>query len=101
MKNIQILFLSITFLSISATSAQTATPVVNQRQINQHERIKEGKRTGQLTPQETRRLKAREMKIQHDKKIAKSDGVVTPKEKNKLRLEQNRASKAIATQKHD
>jgi hypothetical protein len=40
-------------------------------------------------------------KIRHDKRMAKSDGVVTPRERRKLHREQRRASKNIAVQKHD
>ena len=88
-------------LVAAAAFAQTATPVVTDRQINQEKRIKEGKQSGELTKPEARKLQAREVKIQHDKKVAKSDGVVTPEEKAKLNREQNRTGRAIYRQKHD
>jgi hypothetical protein len=91
----------VTFLIVIAAIAQTATPGVTERQINQRERIKEGQKSGELTKPEARHLKAREAKIQHDKKVAKSDGVVTPEEKAKLQREENRSSRAIYRQKHD
>src|SRR5258708_4801934 len=84
-----------------AASAQTATPGVTERQINQQERIKQGEKSGELTPKETRRLEAREAKIQHDKKVAKSDGTVTPAERAKLQREENRSSRAIYRKKHN
>lgn len=81
--------------------AQTATPVVKQRQINQQKRIGQGVRSGELTRREARRMELRQAKVQHDKKVAKSDGVVTPAERRQLRREQNRTSRAIRRQKHD
>ena len=81
--------------------AQTATPKVTKRQIHQQQRIKEGVKSGELTKPEARRLEAREAKIQHDKRVAKSDGVVTPAERAKLAHEQNKASRRIYKQKHD
>lgn len=83
------------------TPASPATPVINQRQANQHQRIKNGERSGQLTSAESRRLKMREGKIRRDKKMAKADGVVTPQEKAKIKHEQRRTSRAIYKQKHD
>ena len=92
----------IAFLSISSIGkAQTATPVVKERQVNQQERIGQGVKSGELTPGETQRLEGREAKIQHDKKAAKADGTVTAAERAKLHREQNRTSKAIYRQKHD
>lgn len=82
-------------------SAQTATPKVTERQVSQQERIAQGAKSGELTKKETRHLEAREAKIQHDKQIAKSDGVVTPRERAKLNREENRTSRAIRRQKHD
>ena len=79
----------------------TKTPVINQRQKRQQHRINQGIKSGQLTPGETARLEAREAKIQADKKIAKSDGVVTPKERAHIQREQNRASKSIYRKKHN
>ena len=88
-------------LGVVFTSAQTATPRVTKRQVTQQARIKEGVKSGQLTPAETRRLERQQAKIAVDKSKAKSDGVVTPKERTKLTKEQNRASRRIARLKHN
>ena len=87
--------------SLANVSAQTATPVVDQKQQNQNARINQGVKSGEITPKEAARLNARETKIQHDKRVAKADGKVTPAEKAKLNREQKRTSRAIARQKHD
>ncbi len=81
--------------------AGTKTPVINQRQRNQQRRIRQGVKSGSLTPREARTLERREAKIQADKKAAKSDGVVTPQERRKLRREENRTSRAIYRKKHN
>ncbi|MEP7278498.1 MAG: hypothetical protein ABI813_07645 [Bacteroidota bacterium] len=94
--------LSFVFATIAITGfAQTKTPVVKERQENQQKRIANGVKDGELTAKETKHLESREVKIQQDKKAAKSDGVVSRKEKVKLHREQNRASRAIYRQKHD
>jgi hypothetical protein len=85
----------------SAGVAQTKTPRVTKRQERQQERIARGVKSGELTARETKHLEAREIKIQHDKKEARADGVVTPEERAKLNREENRSSRAIRRQKHD
>jgi hypothetical protein len=86
---------------VNELSAQVATPKVRERQAKQQSRIQEGRKSGELTNKETARLEAQQAKIQHDKRVAKSDGVVTPAERQKLKREQNRASRNIYRQKHD
>jgi hypothetical protein len=101
-KFISISVLSMAFICIAASGfSQTKTPGVTKRQVNQQERIAGGVKKGELTPKETRHLEAREAKIRHDKKVAKSDGKVTKKERAKLNREENRSSRAIYRQKHD
>ena len=85
----------------SGLSAQTATPKVTERQVNQQVRIHQGVQNGELTKGETTRLEGQQAKIQADKKAAKSDGVVTPAERKKLKREQHRASKNIYHKKHN
>jgi Ni/Co efflux regulator RcnB len=82
-------------------SAQTRTPVINERQEHQQHRIKQGVRSGELTRHETRNLERREAKIQRDKRIAKSNGRVSPAERRHLRREENRTSHAIYRDKHN
>jgi hypothetical protein len=92
----------IALLTIAATGhAQTTTPRITERQANQQERISQGVKSGELTGKETRHLEDREAKIQHDKRMAKSDGTVTQAERAKLNREENRTSHAIYRQKHD
>lgn len=79
----------------------TATPRIDQRQVEQQKRIDQGVASGQLTPKEAAGLQKRETKIAKDEAAAKADGKVTAKERRKLDREQDRASKAIYKQKHD
>lgn len=88
-------------IGVASLAAQTATPRVTKRQVQQQARIKEGVKSGELNRREVRRLEREQAKIAIDKAKAKSDGVVTPAERAKLKREQNRASRHIARQKHD
>lgn len=97
----RIFLAAILLAATSNTFAQTATPGVRHRQVRQQQRIGQGVNSGSLTPRETGHLEAREAKIQQDKQAAKSDGVVTGRERAKLHREENRASRAIYRQKHD
>src|SRR5881409_1726074 len=81
--------------------AQDKTPVVDQREKNQEKRIDQGIKSGELNRGEAARLEAQQGKIKVDEGKAKSDGVVTAKERAKLKREQNRASRNIYHKKHN
>jgi len=96
-----LIVITIIGLGLSSAAAQTATPKVTKRQIRQQERINEGAKSGELTRREGKRLEHQQMKIEADKEKAKADGVVTPRERAKLKHEQNRASRNIYRKKHN
>ncbi len=81
--------------------AQTDTPVVDQRQINQERRIDQGVASGELTPREARRLERGQQRIDNMEARAEADGVVTRGERASIRQAQNVESKRIYRQKHD
>lgn len=87
--------------SYTAVLAQTATPSINKTQKKQQIRIHQGIKSGELTRGEVRKLENQQKAIQRDKKIAKADGVVTPRERKHIRKEQNRASNNIYKKKHN
>ena len=89
------------FAQAPAPKDPLATPRIDQRQVNQQKRIDQGVASGQLNAKETRRLDTREAKIAANEAKAKSDGKVTKAERRHLRLQEDRASKAIYRQKHD
>ena len=95
------LMLAALFLCSIGAFAQSKTPVVDQRQKNQQERIKEGVKTGEVTRGEARRLEAQQGKIKADEMVAKSDGKVTNAERRQLKREQNRTSRNIYRKKHN
>ncbi len=88
-------------LFASMAYAQADTPVVDQRQANQEQRIDRGLAGGQLTDREANRLNNQQRHINKMENKAKSDGVVTKKERAKLHAAQDRASRHIAREKHD
>ncbi len=100
MKNL-VALLTTLLLAGSMSYAQTATPKVTDRQVNQQKRIQQGIKSGELTKKEVAGLQAQQARIQGAKVAAKSDGVVTAKERAKINSMQNKASRNIYRQKHD
>ena len=91
-------------MALSATSAfaeGTRDPRVNARQANQHARIHDGVRSGELTRRETRHLREEQRDIRQLERAYKSDGKLTRTERADLHHEQNQASRHIRRQKHD
>jgi hypothetical protein len=76
--------------------------VIKERQEHQQERIGEGVKSGQLTKKEAMKLEAEQAKIRRKKRrLKKSGGTLTPKEKADIISDQDTASKHIYKEKHD
>ena len=85
----------------AAPANPTATPRIDQREVNQEKRIQQGVKSGQLTPREAKRLEAQQGRIERAETKAKADGKVTPKERERITQMQNHASRDIHREKHD
>ena len=95
---------SAALLSVCAASlvfAQAETPGIDQRQANQEKRIDQGIASGRLNEHEANRLNNQQEHINKLEDKAKSDGVVTKKERARISHAQDRTSRHIARQKHD
>lgn len=94
-------------LAFSATAALAqspdprATPRIDQRQVNQQNRINQGVASGALNSQEAARLQNQQNKIAADVAAAKADGKVTAAERRQITREQNHAGHNIARKKHN
>lgn len=84
-----------------STEAQTVTPKVTKRQVNQQKRIHQGVKSGELTRKEVVHLQKQQAHIQRTKKRVKADGVVTKRERAKLHRKQTRASKNVYRAKNN
>ncbi len=90
------------FLAISsAVFAQTNTPNIDQRQINQERRIEQGEQSGSLTQREAQRLERGQDHVEHVEDRAKADGVVTKRERARMQHAENVQSRRIYREKHD
>jgi hypothetical protein len=81
--------------------AQTNTPNVDQRQLNQERRIEQGVASGSLTDREANRLERGQQRVDNIETRAKADGVVTRQERARLHQAQDVQSRRIYAQKHD
>jgi hypothetical protein len=74
---------------------------VNARQHNQHDRIAQGVRSGELTRDEANALRTRERSIRQEERQYKSDGMLTRGERKDLHRDLNAAGRSIYGEKHD
>jgi TolA-binding protein len=81
--------------------AEAETPVADQRQVNQEQRIDQGVESGQLNEREANRLNKQQEHIKKVEGRAKSVGVITKRERARIGKAQHRASRHIAREKHD
>ena len=79
----------------------TRTAGVNQRQHHQQRRIFGGVRSGELTAREFWRLERNAREIRQDEREAKSDGVVTARERAALQRELSQESRMIYRARHN
>lgn len=101
---IQGFILSLVLTASGAAFAQNnspATPILDQKQAHQQQRINQGVATGQLNKREAARLQARQKRLAAHKRAARADGVVTKKERVLLNQEADRNNRSILRQKHD
>jgi len=85
--------LLVMIFAVTSVNAQTIK--------NDRKRIKQGVRSGELTPHEARKLVHQQKDIRHDIKDAKSDGVITRAEKREIRQEKRKADRTIYRAKHN
>lgn len=96
-----IIFAALLFGFSATTIAQTNTPVVTQSQVKQQKRIKQGVKKGEVTKGEYVAIQKQQRHINRSKKVAKSDGVVTRRERAILNRKQTKASGNIHRIKHN
>jgi len=92
---------TISLTAVLGVTLSAAGPIAN-RAANQQARIRQGVRSGQLTPRETARLEAREhalhREIAHDRLTGNG---LSPRERRTITRQQNNLSHQIYKQKHD
>jgi len=101
MKRIILIIAALIFTTSSIFPKNVKTPKINKKQKKQIVKINQGIKSGELTGKEAKKLLKQERKLQKQKKIAKSDGFISPKERTKLRKETKKMDAKIYKQKHD
>ena len=91
----------ITLLMTGSAFADAETSVIDQRQMNQEQRIDQGIASGQLNEREANGLNKQQERVNKMENRAKSDGVMTKRERAGIGAAQNRASRHIVREKHD
>jgi hypothetical protein len=86
-----------------APPAQTKPTTIQQRDQNQQDRIANGIKSGELTPNEASHVEGQENKLNNEVKDMREDngGKLTPAEKEKVTNQENHMSREIYNQKHD
>lgn len=101
MKRVLFAVTAMALLMTGMAYAEAETPVIDQRQAQQEQRVDQGVASGQLNKRETNRVNRQQKHINKVEGRAKSDSVVTKKERARAGTAQNRASRHLAREKHD
>lgn len=91
-------------MSLSATafaSGGTNTPIIDKRQHNQQQRIKDGLKNGSLSRKEAFKLEVEQARIRNKERRAEADGIVTLRERVGLQRELNQSSRHIHNKRHN
>lgn len=86
---------------VMAFSISSADAQVVKRAKVQHQRIRQGVRSGELTKAEAINLRNGQKEIRQDVKEAKADGTISKDERKDIRQDQNQESRKIFRKKHN
>lgn len=79
----------------------SASAQVRKHAANQHTRIHQGVKSGELTRNEARNVRGNEKDLHQDIKLAKSDGKISRNERKIIRKEERKNSREIYRKKHN
>jgi hypothetical protein len=88
-------------VALCAATAAFATPRVDHRQAAQRARIRDGVRSGQLTPREAAHLRMGQRHVARVERRLGADGRFTARERMRLERLQDRHGRAIWRLKHN
>jgi hypothetical protein len=100
MKKITIILTVMAFAGLIFADSSLAGRI-GKRHFRQRERIHQGLKSKELTKRETRALVHEQHRIQRTQKKALNDGVLTPKERARIEIQQHKASRDIYRLKHN
>jgi methionine-rich copper-binding protein CopC len=89
--------------TFAQTTAPAAQPTINQRKVDQQDRIANGVKSGQLTAGETSHLEHQEAGINKEERgmRAQDNGRLTKQDRKTIRKQQNQESRRIYRDKHN
>ena len=96
-----LLAVSAVVLVTGVAFAENETLGIDQRQTNQEQRVDQGIASGHLSEREADRLNTQQGHINKMEDKAKSDGIMTKKERARIVAAQDRAARHLAREKHD
>lgn len=97
----KMLFFLLLMLIAASVGAQNHAPGMRGREFHQRARIAEGRRSGDFTRGEARRLHGQQRRIHHARRHARRDGFISPRERKHFQMRQHHASKNIRRKKHN
>jgi hypothetical protein len=100
MKQVLLTVSAVVFMT-GVVFAENETHRIDQRQANQEDRIDQEIASGQLNEREASRLREQQEQVSKMENRAKSDAVMTEKERARIAAAQDRAARHIAREKHD
>jgi hypothetical protein len=97
------LILAITAAAAVAAAVPAVAQTVHQREYRQSERIAQGARTGQLTPNEAYLLRRREARLRRTEWLMRRrhHGYLTRHDRRRLRMMEQQANQRIHRLKHN
>ena len=93
-------FLLVAALALGA-GVSSADAQIKHRVQNQHQRIRQGVKSGELTRREAKDLREDHKELRQDVKLAKSDGKITRGERKIIKQEEKKESREIYRKKHN
>jgi hypothetical protein len=88
-------------LGVIALLLGGATEASAQGRRNDRQRVRSGIRSGQITREEARQIRARQQQIRAERRVYRADGVVTRAERRDLRRDRREQDRYIRSQRRD
>ncbi len=96
-----VIALGMSLVVLTPVFAGTKSAGVDKRQRHQEQRIQHGLKSGALTRDEARKLRAEQRAIRQKERAMKSDGTFTKEERKEIRQDLKEANRNIRDEKHD